>query len=120
MRIGDWSSDVCSSDLPVFFGSAVNNFCEPLLLDFFVRHATSPRPRETTTRMVEQAEPKLSGFVFKIQANMDPLPRTCVAFMRVCSGHFVAVREAFHVRGGKEGTLATARPFMTRARDPQS
>src|SRR3546814_4593815 len=99
MRISDWSSDVCSSDLQ-------------LLLDFFVRHAPSPRPRETTTRMVEPAEPKLSGFVFKIQANMDPLHRDRVAFMRVCSGHFVAGMKAFHVRGGKEVKLANALTFM--------
>src|SRR3546814_18264475 len=108
MRIGDWSSDVCSSDLPVFFGSAVNNFGVQLLLDFFVRHAPSTRPRETTTRMVEPAEPKLSGFVFKIQANMDPLHGDRVAFLRVRSGHLDAGMEAFHVRGGQRGKLSNA------------
>ena len=57
---------------PVFFGSAVNNFGVQPLLDFFVEHAPSPQPRATTTREVEPDEDKLSGFVFKIQANMDP------------------------------------------------
>src|SRR5690606_22014312 len=55
---------------PVFFGSAVNNFGVQLLLDFFVRHAPAPQPRETISRLVDPAETKLSGFVFKIQANM--------------------------------------------------
>src|SRR3546814_7807727 len=71
---------------PVFFGSAVNNFGVQLLLDFFIKHAPSPRPRATTTREIEPEEEKLSGFVFKIQANMDPAHRDRVAFMRVCSG----------------------------------
>src|SRR5688500_7358112 len=75
---------------PVFFGSAVNNFGVQPLLDFFVEHAPSPKPRETTTRDVQPAEDKVSGFVFKIQANMDPQHRDRVAFMRICSGKFNA------------------------------
>ncbi len=71
---------------PVFFGSAVNNFGVQLLLDFFVEHAPSPQPRGTTTREVQPDEEKLTGFVFKIQANMDPMHRDRVAFMRICSG----------------------------------
>jgi peptide chain release factor 3 len=102
---------------PVFFGSAVNNFGVQLLLDFFVRHAPSPRPRATTTREVEPAEPKLSGFVFKIQANMDPMHRDRVAFMRVCSGRFVAGMKAFHARSGKEVKLANALTFMASDRE---
>jgi peptide chain release factor 3 len=69
---------------PVFFGSAVNNFGVQLLLDFFVEHAPAPRPRATTTREVNPEEGKLTGFVFKIQANMDPMHRDRVAFMRIC------------------------------------
>src|SRR5690606_7221160 len=88
---------------PVFFGSAVNNFGVQPLLDFFVRHAPSPQPRETTVREVAADEPRLTGFVFKIQANMDPQHRDRVAFMRVCSGRFEAGMKAFHVRSGKIG-----------------
>ena len=59
----------------MFFGSAVNNFGVQLLLDFFVEHAPPPHPRATTTREVEAGRRKFTGFVFKIQANMDPAPR---------------------------------------------
>jgi peptide chain release factor 3 len=102
---------------PVFFGSAVNNFGVQPLLDFFVRHAPSPRPRETTTRDVAPTEAKLSGVVFKIQANMDPMHRDRVAFMRVCSGRFNAGMKAFHVRSGKEQKLANALTFMASDRE---
>src|SRR3546814_7771588 len=78
----DLAAYLAGRQTPVFFGSAVHNFGAQLLLDFFVRHAPSPRPRETNKRMVEPAEPKLRGFVFTIQANMDPLPRDRVAFLR--------------------------------------
>ncbi|WP_140909288.1 peptide chain release factor 3 [Cognatiluteimonas lumbrici] len=102
---------------PVFFGSAVNNFGVQPLLDFFVKHAPSPRPRATTTREVAPTEPGLSGFVFKIQANMDPQHRDRVAFMRVCSGEFKAGMKAFHVRSGKEVKLANALTFMASDRE---
>jgi peptide chain release factor 3 len=102
---------------PVFFGSAVNNFGVQLLLDFFVEHAPSPRPRATTTREVASYEPKLTGFVFKIQANMDPQHRDRVAFMRICSGQFSAGMKAFHVRSGKEVKLANALTFMASDRE---
>src|SRR5699024_7647077 len=75
---------------PVFFGSAVNNFGVQLLLDFFAEHAPAPQPRATTSREVDPGESKLSGFVFKIQANMGPAHRDRVAFMRVCSGTYRA------------------------------
>jgi peptide chain release factor 3 len=102
---------------PVFFGSAVNNFGVQILLDFFVEQAPPPRPRETTTRLVEPAEEKLTGFVFKIQANMDPQHRDRVAFMRICSGRFEAGMKAFHVRSGKEVKLANALTFMASDRE---
>jgi peptide chain release factor 3 len=102
---------------PVFFGSAVNNFGVQLLLDFFVEHAPSPRPRATTTREVNPDEEKLTGFVFKIQANMDPMHRDRVAFMRICSGEFDGGMKAFHVRSGKEVKLANALTFMASERD---
>ncbi len=102
---------------PVFFGSAVNNFGVQLLLDFFVEHAPSPQPHETTTREVMPDEAALSGFVFKIQANMDPQHRDRVAFMRVCSGKFTAGMKAFQARTGKELKLANALTFMASDRE---
>ena len=102
---------------PVFFGSGVNNFGVQPLLDFFDEHAPAPRARATTTREVAASEPKLTGFVFKIQANMDPMHRDRVAFMRVCSGKFSAGMKAFHVRSGKEVKLANALTFMASDRE---
>ncbi|MDO5504981.1 MAG: peptide chain release factor 3 [Pseudoxanthomonas suwonensis] len=102
---------------PVFFGSAVNNFGVQPLLDFFVEHAPSPQPRTTTTREVDPAEDKLTGFVFKIQANMDPQHRDRVAFMRVCSGRFTAGMKAHQPRTGKDVKLANALTFMASDRE---
>jgi peptide chain release factor 3 len=102
---------------PVFFGSAVNNFGVQPLLDFFVEHAPPPQPRATTAREVRPEEGKLSGFVFKIQANMDPQHRDRVAFMRICSGRFSAGMKAFQVRTGKEVKLANALTFMASDRE---
>jgi peptide chain release factor 3 len=102
---------------PVFFGSAVNNFGVQPLLDFFVEHAPSPLPRATTTREVEPTEETFTGFVFKIQANMDPQHRDRVAFLRVCSGHYAAGMKALHVRAGKEIKLANALTFMASDRE---
>jgi peptide chain release factor 3 len=95
----------------------VNNFGVQPLLDFFVEHAPPPQPHATTTRTVSPTEDKLSGFVFKIQANMDPMHRDRVAFMRVCSGRFSAGMKSFHVRTGQEKNLANALTFM--ASDPE-
>jgi peptide chain release factor 3 len=102
---------------PVFFGSAVNNFGVQPLLDFFVEHAPSPKPRATTTREVEPDDDAFSGFVFKIQANMDPQHRDRVAFLRVCSGHYSSGMKALHVRAGKEVKLANALTFMASDRE---
>ena len=102
---------------PVFFGSAVNNFGVQPLLDFFVGNAPPPQPRATTTREVGPGEDKLTGFVFKIQANMDPQHRDRVAFMRVCSGKFTAGMKAFHPRTGKDVKLANALTFMASDRE---
>ena len=102
---------------PVFFGSAVNNFGVQPLLDFFVEHAPPPQPRATKTRSVQPTEEKLTGFVFKIQANMDPQHRDRVAFMRVCSGMFEAGMKARHVRLGKDVKIANALTFMASDRE---
>ena len=102
---------------PVFFGSGVNNFGVQPLLDFFVAHAPAPQSRASTGRTVVSSESKLTGFVFKIQANMDPQHRDRVAFMRVCSGKFTAGMKTFHVRSGKEMKLANALTFMASDRE---
>ncbi|MCP1675195.1 peptide chain release factor 3 [Natronocella acetinitrilica] len=97
---------------PVFFGSAINNFGIRELLDDFVEHAPPPQPREAEQRAVEPNEEPLTGFVFKIQANMDPNHRDRIAFMRVCSGHFERGMKLKHVRIGKDVRIANAITFM--------
>ena len=113
----DKAAYLAGKQTPVVFGSAVNNFGVQPLLDFFVEHAPAPRPRATTTREVAPEEEAFSGFVFKIQANMDPQHRDRVAFLRVCSGHYEAGMKAFHVRSGKEVKLANALTFMASDRE---
>ena len=74
---------------PVFFGSALNNFGVQELLNCFVEIAPSPRPTKAEERLVLPTEPKFTGFIFKITANIDPNHRSCIAFCKVCSGKFV-------------------------------
>ena len=102
---------------PVFFGSALNNFGVQLLLDFFVEYAPSPKSRTTTTRTVSPKEESLAGFVFKIQANMDPQHRDRVAFLRVCCGRYDAGMKMLHVRTGKEVRITNALTFMASDRE---
>jgi peptide chain release factor 3 len=102
---------------PVFFGSAINNFGVTPLLDAFVTHAPPPAPRATVSRDVAPDEPALTGFVFKIQANMDPMHRDRVAFMRVCSGRFTGGMKMQHVRLGKPVKAANALTFMAQERE---
>jgi peptide chain release factor 3 len=97
---------------PVFFGSALANFGVKELLDEFVKHAPTPLPRQTEQRTVQPDEDELSGFVFKIQANMDPGHRDRIAFMRICSGEFQKGKRVLHVRSGKEMKIAEAITFM--------
>ena len=113
----DKDAYLAGQQTPVFFGSGVNNFGVQPLLDFFVEHAPAPQSRATTGRDVAANEEKLTGFVFKIQANMDPQHRDRVAFMRVCSGRFTAGMKTFHVRTGKEMKLANALTFMASDRE---
>ncbi len=101
---------------PVFFGSAVNNFGVRELLDTFCELAPSPQPRETHTRVVMPEESDFSGFVFKIQANMDPRHRDRMAFMRVCSGQFRRGMKLLHVRTGKPLIVRNAMTFLARDR----
>ncbi|MEW6469409.1 MAG: peptide chain release factor 3 [Bacteroidota bacterium] len=97
---------------PVFFGSAVNNFGVRELLDCFIDIAPSPLPRETEERKVEPGESKLSGFVFKIHANLDPKHRDRIAFFRICSGTFERNRNYYHVREGRQLKFSNPTAFM--------
>jgi peptide chain release factor 3 len=97
---------------PVHFGSALANFGVEELLRSFVRHAPPPRPRQATTREVGPDEAALTGFVFKIQANMDPGHRDRIAFLRICSGAYRRGMRLYHVRLGKEVRIADALTFM--------
>jgi peptide chain release factor 3 len=97
---------------PVFFGSAINNFGVKELLDAFEAYAPGPRPRETEQRPVAPSEETFSGFVFKIQANMDPAHRDRIAFFRVCSGSYKKGMKMRHVRIGKTVQIANAITFQ--------
>ena len=99
---------------PVFFGSALTNFgVEPFLKEF-LRLAPSPRAYidQETEQPVEPTCPDFSGFIFKIQANMDKNHRDRIAFVRICTGKFERGMEAFHVQGGKKLKLATGTSMM--------
>ncbi|MDQ2069432.1 peptide chain release factor 3 [Natronospira bacteriovora] len=102
---------------PVFFGSAIANFGIQELLESFVRTAPAPRPASTTVREVQPSENKLTGFVFKVQANMDPAHRDRVAFMRICSGRFTPGMKLRHVRIGKDVKISKALTFMASERE---
>ncbi|MCS0657042.1 peptide chain release factor 3 [Massilia terrae] len=102
---------------PVFFGSAINNFGVREILSSLVEWAPPPRGRDATVREVEPAEPRFSGFVFKIQANMDPAHRDRIAFLRVCSGRFEKGMKVKHLRLGREVKLSQVVTFMASSRE---
>lgn len=102
---------------PVFFGSGINNFGVKELLDALDEYAPAPKSRPTKSREVEPAEEKFSGFVFKIQANMDPGHRDRMAFVRICSGIYKKGMKVKHVRMGKDIKLADALTFMASDRE---
>ena len=97
---------------PVYFGSAINNFGIKELLDDFTEFAPGPIPRLTKERVVLPEETNFSGFVFKIQANMDPKHRDRIAFLRICSGTFTKGMKLAHLRLGKDVQIANALTFM--------
>jgi len=105
-----------ANQTPVFFGSAINNFGVQEMLDAFVELAPPPGIRETAERPVAPDEPQFSGFVFKIQANMDPAHRDRIAFLRICSGKFTRGMKVRHHRIGKDISLANATIFMAQDR----
>jgi len=97
---------------PVFFGTALGNFGVREFLDYFVEWAPAPIGREASSRTVEADESRFSGFVFKIQANMDPKHRDRIAFMRVCSGQYEQGMKMHHVRIGKDVRVSDAVTFL--------
>lgn len=97
---------------PVYFGTALGNFGVQQMLDGFVDFAPAPQSRESTTREVLPTEDKFSGFVFKIQANMDPKHRDRIAFLRVCSGRYEQGMRMQHLRLGKPIKVTDAVTFM--------
>jgi peptide chain release factor 3 len=114
---------------PVYFGSAVNNFGIELLLNGFLQDSVPPAPRKsvsvavpgapapTTERVVPVDDPKFSGFIFKIQANMDPKHRDRIAFCRVCSGKFERDMVVIHQRTGKQVRLSSSHKLFGQERE---
>ena len=102
---------------PVFFGSAINNFGVREILEGLHDIAPSPRPHPAAERTISPDEGKVSGFVFKIQANMDPKHRDRIAFMRICSGHFKRGMKLIQVRTGKEIKVPTPVMFLAQERE---
>jgi len=112
----DYDHFLKANQTPVFFGSAINNFGVKELLEAFVELAPAPGPQATTTRQVAPDEEAFSGFVFKIQANMNPAHRDRIAFLRICSGRYTPGMKVRHHRLGKDISLANAIIFMAQDR----
>ncbi len=106
----------CGELTPVFFGSALNGQGTHEWIDNFVEHAPAPRPRAAETRVVQAGEEKFSGFVFKIQANMDPAHHDRVAFLRITSGEFRKGMKIRHVRAQRTLVVQNAHTFMAARR----
>ncbi|MGE3920892.1 MAG: peptide chain release factor 3 [Gammaproteobacteria bacterium] len=102
---------------PVFFGSAINNFGIRELLNAFVAYAPPPQARETEQRVIQPEESAFSGFVFKIQANMDPAHRDRIAFLRVCSGRYQKGMKVFQVRLDRDVQINHTLTFMAGERE---
>lgn len=102
---------------PVFFGSAINNFGVQTFLDNFLQLAPKPEPRHSSQGVIAPLEEKFSGYIFKIQANMNPAHRDRVAFLRIVSGKFERGMSVRHVRVGKDIKLAQPQQFLAQDRD---
>ena len=105
----DHESVLNEQQTPVFFGSAVTNFGVRLFLDTFVKYAPPPQPYQSDAGEISPTAPEFSGFVFKIQANMNPKHRDSVAFLRICSGRFERGMNLIHAQSGK--TMRLLRPY---------
>lgn len=113
----DMSSYLAGDLAPVFFGSALNNFGVKELLDCFCEIAPCPQPTQTNEREIKPEEETFSGFVFKIHANMDPNHRSCIAFVKVCSGKFERNVNYKHVRHGKMMKFSSPTAFMAQKKE---
>ncbi|QQS37716.1 MAG: peptide chain release factor 3 [Ignavibacteriales bacterium] len=102
---------------PVFFGSAKNNFGVQLLLDSFLEYAQPPVPRTSSSGIIQPDHETFSGFIFKIQANMDPKHRDRIAFLRICSGKFSRDMQATHTASGKKIRLSNSQKLFGQERE---
>ncbi|WP_339658778.1 peptide chain release factor 3 [uncultured Polaribacter sp.] len=102
---------------PVFFGSALNNFGVQELLDAFINIAPSPQPKKAVERLVDSKEKELTGFVFKIHANMDPKHRDRLAFIKIVSGVFRRNSPYLHVRNGKKVKFSSPNAFFAEKKE---
>ena len=112
----DVSAFLAGRQSPVLFGSAINNFGVREILAALAAWAPPPQPRVAVERTVDPAEPRFSGFVFKIQANMDPNHRDRIAFVRVCSGRYAPGIRVQHLRLGRQMKIVNAVTFMANER----
>jgi len=112
----DLESFLAGRQTPVFFGSGINNFGVQEILQALIDWAPPPQPRDAGARMVQPTEPAFTGFVFKIQANMDPKHRDRIAFLRVCSGRYDSGMKVRHLRLNRDMKLANALTFMANER----
>ncbi len=112
----DLTAFLAGRQSPVFFGSGINNFGVQEILAALIEWAPPPQPRDGGTRMVAPTEKPFSGFVFKIQANMDPRHRDRIAFFRVCSGRYTPAMKVQHQRLGREMKLGNVLVFMANER----
>ncbi len=113
----DAASVLEGETVPVYFGSAVNNFGVDLLLDGFVRYSSPPRARKSSSGILDMEGTVFSGFIFKLQTNMNPLHRDRIAFMRVCSGKFSRDMYAYVVRTGKKIRLSDSHTHFGQTRE---
>ncbi len=113
----DLNAFLAGRQTPVFFGSAINNFGVREILDALLDWAQPPRERDASVRRVQPDEPAFSGFVFKIQANMDPAHRDRIAFLRVCSGRFERGMKVKHLRLNREIKVSSVVTFMASTRE---
>ena len=113
----DEASVLAGRTSPVFFGSAVNNFGVQLLLDGFLQHAPPPKARVMAGTAISPEQPEFSGFIFKIQANMDPKHRDRIAFVRICSGKFERDMTVLHPRSDKKVRLSSSHKLFGNERE---
>jgi peptide chain release factor 3 len=113
----DLEAVLAGTQTPVFFGSAINNFGVREILNALLDWAPAPRERDATVRSVQPTEVPFSGFVFKIQANMDPAHRDRIAFLRVCSGRFQRGMKLKHLRLNREIKVSSVVTFMASSRE---